>query len=432
VNQLPAYLRRTGTTGLLNTAASALSVAVLLPLIIHRVGLESYGFFAMLAIFVGVAALLELGMSKALVYLVPRQPGSISELFSAAALLCSFGCGAFLAVLLALLAAGIPLFGSAVAGRSNLVWWLCATGAILVLINVSTALIRGALEGAYKMDVVNVGFAALTFTNYLAVFLASLFSDDPRVLLIASLSAFLLMLVVHVFVARQLLGLRLVWPSGARVREVRAIGWRSFLADAPGTLQTPALQYLFTLAARSGADYGVFDLALRIATLCATALSSLSTPFFAVVAGAARDSAVAVRIAIRKHIRLTLALGFVGWGVFALLGNIIIRWVVPEAPPDLFRVTLIILAGAALLAAFEPFVRMQLGLGRQMSVAQVRAAMLATSIALATLPVPWTPMTQFGLAAAGGCVAAALGFALLHRLEPWGRTASVAPPDTER
>jgi hypothetical protein len=418
---LSTYLWRSGATGLLNTVASALSVGVLLPFIIHRAGLEAYGFFSMLAVFVGIAALLELGMSKALIFLGPRNPAGLSEAFCAALLHCAVGCAAFVALTFGLLASGVAVFGAAVEAQGDLKWWLGSCGCVLVLCNVATALLRGAFEGSYKMDVVNIGFAILTCLQYGAVFLTTLISQDPRHLLTAATAVFVVMLVGHIGLARRLLGLSWQPPQRATLQLVRKVGIASFAADAPGTLQAPALQYFFALAARTGSEYGVFDLALRLSTLCATALSSLSTPFFAVVAGAADAAAGSVRRAIAKHVRWMLALAALGCGAYWLIGRYVLELWIPSAPAELVNATGIILGGAALLAALEPWARMQLGIGNQKQLATTRLVALTVAIAVALLPTSLLLVEQFAWASVCGSLCASAGLAVLHMRENWGR-----------
>src|SRR5215469_11795001 len=89
MNDHRPYIRRAATSGVFNAVVSAAAVAVLLPLIISRIGLDAYGFWAMLNVFVGIACLLDLGVSKALTYMVPvRGASASSELLSAGVLIC--------------------------------------------------------------------------------------------------------------------------------------------------------------------------------------------------------------------------------------------------------------------------------------------------------------------------------------------------------
>ncbi len=422
MTSIRAYLWRSGATGLVNTIASGVSVAFLLPLIIHRVGLEAYGFFSMLGLFVGIAALLELGMCKALVYLTPRNAAALPEFFSGALLICGTGVALFLSATLLLLTAGVPLLGVAAHASGDLAWWLYAGGSCVVVCNVATALIRGALEGSLKMHWVNLGFAALTFTNYLVVFVVSLVTNDPRHLIAASALVFVAMLIGHGILAHRALGLRWIRPRKETLQTLRRVGAKSLAADAPGALQAPALQFLLAQSTTSSADYGLFDLATRIATLCASALSGLSTAFMALVAGANRESAASVRRAIARHVRFTLTIAICGWLVFALIGPNLIQIVIPLAPLSMFHATLIILGGAAMLAALEPWARMQLGLGRQSSVALVRCALLAASLTVAIAPIAMPPLLKFASASAIGFLVACAGLAFLHWRESWGRT----------
>ena len=139
------YLRRAASSGLLNSFTSAACVALVLPAIIAGIGFDAYGHWAVIGVFVGVASLLDLGMSKALVFLVPSDPAGESDLVSGAAVLALGAALVAAALVLLLTALDVPIFGRAVA-RSGLAWWLAWAGATVLICQVATTLVRAVFE----------------------------------------------------------------------------------------------------------------------------------------------------------------------------------------------------------------------------------------------------------------------------------------------
>src|SRR5262245_57677665 len=83
---------------------------IALPLLIALEGVEVYGVWAMLGIFVNLAFALELGISRAIVHLLPRQVAGPQELLAAALLVVASILAIAVGVLVALSALDVPFF----------------------------------------------------------------------------------------------------------------------------------------------------------------------------------------------------------------------------------------------------------------------------------------------------------------------------------
>ena len=83
--KLSAYLKKSITTGLGNSVGSALISIVFIPLIIQKIGMEKYGIWALFFIFIGISSTADLGLSKSLVYFIPKQTTKedVNEVYSA-------------------------------------------------------------------------------------------------------------------------------------------------------------------------------------------------------------------------------------------------------------------------------------------------------------------------------------------------------------
>jgi O-antigen/teichoic acid export membrane protein len=235
---------------------------------------------------------------------------------------------------------------------------------------------------------------------------------------------YVVILLIHLLWLHSLSALGLQRPSWATMRAILRFGAGSSLADLPSILLGPLLSYLFVVSASSAGDYGVFDLALRIATLSATTLSMLSTPFFAIVAAShAGDAQGQTRRMLSKYLRITLSLGVLGWVVFWVIGTALLSLFFPEQPAEIYCAALIMLAGAAAVAALEPVTRMLMGLGRLRDLAKVRFAMLMTAVAIVWFLSERQPLERFSWAYGLGNLAAFGGLLWLNHREKWGREA---------
>jgi O-antigen/teichoic acid export membrane protein len=413
------YLRRVAVSSIFNSASSALATALLLPLVIRAIGMENYGLWAVLGVFIGVASALDFGIWKALVYWLPRGRYSADELVSTAAILCVFACTIFGFILISLLLLKIPIFGSAVQ-RAQLDWTIGLAGIAVVFCSLLTNLQRGLLESSYRGHIVNIGYAVLTLLLYAVPASISMWTQEPRALIIGSASVYAALLFGHVVYVQRTQCIRFVRPSAGAARAILTYGLRSFTADAPSILLGPMLLYFFILSSSDSAQFGVFDIALKIATLAATALGLLSTPFFALVANATAEHSVQVRAALGRYLRFTVVLAICGWLSYFVVGEQLLSWLFDAQDEQLFRTSIIILAGTAAAAAMEPIARLQMGLAKLRNLFYVRASMLSVAltciVALASRP----PLDRFAIATAAGFVAAATGLLWLYRRERWG------------
>jgi O-antigen/teichoic acid export membrane protein len=422
-----AYLRRVAIASLVNSVVSASSTAVLLPYLIRSVGLETYGVWAMLVIFVGIAAVLDFGIWKSLVYLLPQKGRSAGELAGSAIALCSLGGLAFSLVLVGLLAAGVPVFGYQIAARGDLAWWLAITGCLVLILSLFTNLARGVLEAQFRAEWVNLLYAALTLAQMGAVTLVARYTHDLRALLLGSVATYAAILGAHLACLSQG-ALRDLRIRRSAVEAILKYGSRSFLADLPANLIGPLLLYLFVLTVADSARYGVFDIALRIATLAGTALGLLSAPFFALVSAAHPRAHSEIRTAISRQIRLAAVLALAGVAAYGLIGGPMVALFFHERSAEIFRASLIMTTGSVAVAALEPVARMMMGIGRLGLLSLLRFAMLGGSLLSVAVLAHYAPLDRFAISTAIGFGILAIGLVVANRCERWGREAAAVSP----
>ena len=421
-NDTPAYIRRAGGTALLNSTVSALAVVVLLPLVIRRVGLSNYGLWSMLNLFVSLASVLDFGLTKALIFGIHRRHFPTDTLLATALLITSLGSLLTASLLLYAIDRQWPIFGPAIMGEGDLRWWLAVCGAVVLFAQLTTTLLRGVLEAHYKSDLVNIGFAAFTVVFYVTAFTLAYVSVDPRVLMAGSAGVYIGLLIAHWVIVRRVAPIGLGAPSFQAARAMLRYGFGALLIDLPSIVIAPMFQFQLQRLAPDARQYGIFDLGLRISTLAATTLASFSVPIFALVAGTPVDKSVQMRATVSKQIKISLALGVFGWCVYLMIGPTALALIFGTKNDDLFRVSSILLAGTAALAAVEPITRMLLGINRLRALIVVRVLMLGAAIVAAQWVRVPAVIDRFAISLAFGYAAAALATAELNRRESWGRT----------
>lgn len=425
--QFDRYLKTVAASSLVNSGTSALATACLLPFVIKKIGLETYGLWAVLTIFIGISSALDFGIWKSLVYLIPRQRHSRAQLLSTAIALCLLAGMLFTAAFGALLAAGLPLFGAVIERQGNLPWWLYINGCIIVFASLITNLARALLEVDYRGYWVNLGYALLTLLMYGVAAGIAQFTRDPRALIAGSTGVYVVILFIHIAAVRPS-SIRLEMPGREAVMSIVRYGGSFFIADAPSILLGPLILYLFVFIAHDSGEYGAFDIALRVATLAATTLSMLSAPFFAIFASADKQAHHQVRRMMSEHLRITVLLGAGMWLGFWLVGKPVVSFFFPERSTDIYHTSLIILFGTVAAAAFEPVTRMLMGIGRLRRLASIRFLMIfASLISLAALAA-LHPLDRFAFACSIGFSVAALCLFLSNRSESWGH-AEMPPPN---
>lgn len=422
MSEFTPYIRRAAATGIVNSIASAVAVVLFLPPIVTETGLGTYGLWSVIFLFVGISAALELGLTQALVYLVPRDSARAGELLVTAACICAVACGLVVGTIVLLASLGSGVLGRLISADSRYQWALLTCGAVVTLASVETALLRALLEARLRLDIVNIGYAALTVLTYSSALVVTRFTHDAAALLVSTAVVYVVLFFAHAVAVARLVDPDMRQPRFASARILWRTGVESYLAQLPNVLLVPTLQFLLTRVIASASEYGIFDLAVRIATLCATTLGMVGAPFYAIVAGAALSASVAVRSAVKRYIVVNIGLGLVAWAAFALVGNPLLTLVFSRDSQVLHRIATIILAGALALAALDPISRMLLGLGRRKEIFAVRAAMLGCGVLLACSLKSVPVLDRYAVAYAAGLLVAAAGLVFLNSREHWGRT----------
>ncbi len=215
-----------------------------IPLLMRLLGLERFGFLALVWAFVGYASILDLGIGKALIRLMSQRladgdvPGAVQLASAAIQLLGLLGLAFALVALLAAqaaLAAGMPLSGLA-ATEAHMALAIVAASLPLVLVSSAHVGAMSAWQDFRALNLLRALLSILTYTAPVVLALAGL--TDLRWQVASLLAVRLVGAVAYAAVCRHRYGLPVLtlgWTKGA-VRELFAVGGWMTVTNVIGAL----------------------------------------------------------------------------------------------------------------------------------------------------------------------------------------------------
>jgi hypothetical protein len=417
---MPAgYASRVAATGLANGIVSALCAALALPMLVSALGLARYGQWAVLGMFITAAAALDLGMTRAIILHCAGQPAArVRECTTAATLIA----GSF--ALLATLVIAIVSFGTGrLLGLAPQAFdtSILAGGCLILAFSQLNGVLRAVLESQLAVHWVNVGYLLQTLLLYGLTLSAALFW--PGGVIVASTGAFAGILVLHAVLLARAGLLKPLRPSPAIFCEMLKTARGSYLLAAPSALLPPLASMLVLSAVTDSGAYGVFDLAVRIATLASTLLASIAVPMLALSARAHATGVGAAQLRgwVSRYLLVGWALFALGMTTFWLAGPWLLGRLFPAAGGALFPVALALLAGIGCVAASEPAIRAMLGSHQARPVLLARFLMLGVVLCAGTWSLHRGGLTAFAhtyLLAGVLCTATIIGAWWLRQRRP--------------
>jgi hypothetical protein len=406
------YTRAVTVTGVFNVVASGLATVLLVPGFVRLVGTDTYGIWSLLSLFVAVSAFVEAGMARAMVYFVARSPGDARTFLRRSLRAVSVAYAILAIAVTGLQSCGISVLGGILSGRPAEETWVIGAGLVVTALQAVTTLFRGVLEGNDAADRNNIGFACLTVGQYVAVTLVAWQTHDVRSLLGASVIVYAMILVLHV---------RWAWPflAGARGEPAvsgRTFHWfarRAFASDFLALVFAPLVMLLVARAAQGPAQYAIFDISVRIASMAASLVALIGLPVFAYSARAAAGDVTRVRIDVTSRVVGSLTLGLLGWACYVLIAPVLLRWAGLRDVAEIHQTSAVLMIGAVLMSAMEPVVRLRLGTASMVDLIPARAATVGCTVLFALALRSLGTLERFSIAMAAGYFGGALILACL-------------------
>lgn len=413
------YLKKSVSTGLGNSLGSALITVIFIPLIINNIGMEEYGIWAILAIFIGISSMADVGLSKSMVYFIPRQSAEkdINEIYSAAFFLNTLTVLFIAIVGLAVYWSGINVWGNNKSISYELGRKILLYGLIITCCSLATSFYRSVLEAFYKIYIVNIGYLLLTVLNYTSLYFLSLFTNNIEYLIICTTVVYVIIFIFHFVLVR------LITPVIIHIRISKFNAFRKIVKCAFGffsisilnTLIQPANRYLIILLAGGAKVYAVFDIALKISMLARSCLQAFAVPLFSIFAGYGKARISEIKRLLNRYL---IGLGgcyILGCLSFFIIGKHILNFALKGESTDLFNISLILMLGVSFFGVAEPFARALLALGDLRLSFNIKAVQIAANLLLIVLLAKLNPLYRFSLAYSLAFSAAAILYIVMFK-----------------
>jgi O-antigen/teichoic acid export membrane protein len=419
--KLSNYLKKSISTGLGNSLGSALVCIIFIPLIIQRIGMEKYGAWAILFIFIGISSVADLGLSKSLVYFITKQRSQkqINEVYSA-----GFCLNTLIVLLVAIAGLAIYWSGLNVWGSNESISYelgrrILLCGFVIMCCSLATSFYRSVLEAFYKIYLVNVGFLLLTTLNYSSVYVLSFFSTNIQYFIVCTVGVYITTLLFHMVLV--LLGTEasLCVAKLSTFRQILKKALSFFFIGTLNILVEPTNRYLFAFLAGDARAYGFFDIALKIATMARGCLAAFALPLFSVFAGYGRAGISKIKQILNRYLVGLGASYALGCTLFLIAGKYILHAFITTESPHLFHASFILVLGVALYGVAEPYVRALLALGDLRVSFNIKAVQIASNLSLIVLLAKLTPLYRFSLAYSLAFSIAAVLYILVFTYKYW-------------
>ncbi|NRB37440.1 MAG: oligosaccharide flippase family protein [Pseudomonadales bacterium] len=403
------YLKKSFFTGAFKTVVVTFSTLIFLPLIIQKVGMETYGLISLTMIFGGVVVFADFGIAKTVTLLIGRDEdkSSAGMIVSNALVINILMMGIIGAVLAVIAFLDAPILGEKLQVSRDLKNYIILVGFVLLVIMLLNNLLAAILEAKLLMHYVNIGFTISSVAINAFIYAACMMSDSIYILLAAPIASFLVVSFYLLNVIRVYTEVRLVRPDVKQIRGMLSTSYRFLNLGLVNSLIIPANKYVLMLVTGSSTALGVFDVALKIALIANSFLNSIAQPLFGVFSNMAGKKNEIYKIACRVSL-LLFVLYIVGCLVYYFVGHYIVRFIDAENVQELYRVSLILLFGVGFLSVSEPFYRALLGAEKLKAALYLKLLVPVVNISFFSVLVNTVDLDRISLAYAAGLLVSSL------------------------
>lgn len=393
-----SYMLRSISSGFLRSIVNAISAGVAIPLVIRQIGIERYGKYALIMVFVEIASLADLGISKAVVYYLSeeREREDNNRLYTTSLVL-NLGVVVLTgASVFGLYLTGFDIWGGMVNRQLGALILLCG-GAILV----SALLVsfhRAVMEAKLEIDFVNYGFILQNFLVYGALLYLSFQSLSVRYLIISTTVSFVFIALIHIAYCYTKYDYEIVSISFFDINKVGRTAFEFVSMSLMSIIIKPMNRFLLVYISGDSAVYGLFDVGVKFAKVSSSLLTAVGQPLFSLFSSFSENIARIKRMA-NKYARYGFILYVFGCGTFYFIGPVLSGWFVDENhSPDLFIASFIMIAGSALHAVMEPYLRALWALGEIPLTIKIKVLQPTVNIALIFIFFPLSALYRFSFA----------------------------------
>lgn len=359
------YFKKSFSTGMLNVGGSALISAIFIPLIVQKLGLELYGKWTMVLIFSGFSNIADMGVSKAMVYLIPKhkEQKDINEIYSAGLIINNMLVLILGTICIAVYFSGINVWNTDKAISNELGNKLFIVGCFIACCSLATQFYRSIIEAFYKIYFVNIGFLLLTILNYIPIYLLSLHTKDVSYFIYSTALMYIVVLFFHILVFKLTCSVNFNIPHITIYKKIISSSAKFFSIGLLIGAVLPINRYLLIYISDDTQTYGAFDIALKIAMMANSFLSLFATPLLSIFSGYGKERLGEIKAILNRSLIWLGSAYLIGCSVFYIYGKNILQLLFKVETGDVFIATLVLIMGICLTGVSEPFYRAFLGLG---------------------------------------------------------------------
>ena len=364
-NQLFNYLKKSFITGSFKTISVALVTIILLPLIIQRVGLETYGLISLTMIFGGMIVFADFGISKSVTLLIGQdnKKDNVNSIISNALIINGIILLIIGLILTILLSLEIPILGKSIQISNELKNYIVLIGFVLLGLMLLNNLLTAILEAFYLSHYANIGFTISSISINVFLYCFSLVTDNIFIILLAPVTSFIIVLLYFIFIIKNKINVGLVRPNMKQIKKMLGISYKFLNIGLLNSLMIPSNKYLLIYITGNSSYLALFDIGLKITMIANSFLNSIAQPLFGVFSNIKNNPKRIFAIA-KKSSKLIFILYGLGNILFFLVGIYISNIIDQEHGGELYIIAFILLTGITFSSVSEPFYRAIIGLGR--------------------------------------------------------------------
>jgi len=360
--QLVNYLKKSFITGSIKTIVVAISTIVLLPLIIHKIGMETYGLISLTLIFGGMVVMVDFGVAKSVTLLIGESRATENEnSIIGSALIVSMSLLAVIGIIfLVLILFNIPILGEKIQVSQQIKNFILVAGFFSLAFMLINNLLAAILEAYFLSHYINIGFTISAVLVNVFIYVASIATDSIYALLMAPAASFATLSLYFLYVIRVHTNVGLSKPSKRQLKKIFSTSYKFFNIGAVNSLIIPGNKYLLIYVTGSSEALGIFDICLKIAMIANSFLNSIAQPLFGIFSSMQENKKEIFNIA-KKAAIIIFILYLMGVVTFIFVGEYISLLIDEQYSDELYLIGMILLIGLTFSAVSEPFYRALLG-----------------------------------------------------------------------
>ncbi len=363
--QLVTYLKKSFFTGAFKTVIVTLSTIVFLPLIIQKVGMETYGLISLTMIFGGMVVFADFGIAKSVTLLIGQDhdKNNVNTIVSSGLMISLSILTLIGFIFAAIVLFNVPIFGEKLQITHSLKNFIIFVGFISLVIMLINNLLVAILEAYYLVHYVNIGFTISSILINVFIYLTSVITDSIYILLMAPVASSVFISLYFLYIIKIHTDVGLTKPDRKQIKSMLSVSYNFFNISLINSLVTPVNKYLLIYITGNSAYLGVYDIALKIAQIANSLLNTISIPLFGVFSNMQEQKRKIFTISWKISLLIFIAYLF-GIVLYSFIGNQIMEILDQKNTESLYIISFILIIGLGMNAVAEPFYRALLGLGR--------------------------------------------------------------------